>query len=81
VPSAEVDASAEGDLDRLQRAVEHLLERHRALRAECARLERLLVERDAKLRELNQRRQDALKRIDELIAQIDRLDVGREERG
>lgn len=51
------------------------MERHRALRAENARLRALLEEREHLLLDLNQRRQDASKRIDDLIAQIDELDA------
>jgi chromosome segregation ATPase len=62
------------DLERLQRAIEGLVERYKALRAENESLRARLVERDERLRELNQRRQDALKRIDDLVVQIDALD-------
>jgi septal ring factor EnvC (AmiA/AmiB activator) len=63
------------DLDRLQRAIERLVERHRLLREENARLRALLDEREHLLLDLNQRRQDASKRIDDLIARIDELDA------
>lgn len=49
--------------------------RQRALRAENVRLRALLEEREHLLLDLNQRRQDASKRIDDLIAQIDALDA------
>jgi hypothetical protein len=55
--------------------VEALVKRYRALRAEHARLLALLEERDDRLRVLNQRRQDAVKRIDDLVAQIEELDA------
>lgn len=54
------------------------MERYHALRAENVSLLRQLGERDDRLRELNQRRQDALKGIDDLLAQIDALDAGGE---
>jgi chromosome segregation ATPase len=66
---------AGGDLDRLQRAVETLVQRFRTLCAENERLRAQLEQRDHRLRELNQRRQDAVKRIDDLVARIDELDA------
>jgi chromosome segregation ATPase len=75
-PAAAVtDPEAAHDLDRLQRAVETLVKRYRALRAENARLLATVEERDDRLRVLNQRRQDAVKRIDDLVAQIEELDA------
>jgi len=54
-----------------------LAERHREAVREIARLQELLEERDQRLRrmdgqllELNQRRQDVAKRVDDLVAQI-----------
>lgn len=51
------------------------------LERECSHLRRQLGEREERLRELdarllgmNQSRQDAVKRIDELLAQLDRLE-------
>jgi peptidoglycan hydrolase CwlO-like protein len=52
-----------------------LVARHRALRAENETLREQVAERDARLRELGERRQDALQRIDALVAQIDELDA------
>lgn len=59
-----------------------LVEEHRALRQENARLIRELGDRDhrigvleGQILELNQRRQDVGKRIDELISQIEHLDA------
>lgn len=59
-----------------------LVEKFRALQAENARLRRTLEERELRIRsldeqvlELNQRRQDVAKRIDDLIAQVDYLDA------
>lgn len=58
-----------------------LVEEYRALRQENARLIRELGDRDhrigvleGQILELNQRRQDVGKRIDELISQIEHLD-------
>ena len=59
-----------------------LVERHRTLQSENASLRAELDGRDSRIRslddqilELNQTRQDAAKRIDDLIAQIDQLDA------
>ena len=59
-----------------------LVKRHRRLRGEAAALRATLTKRDRKvreleeqIRELNQRRQDSGKRLDELIARIGRLDA------
>ena len=68
--------------ERLERAVTELVEQQRALRQENARLIRELGDRDhrigvleGQILELNQRRQDVGKRIDELISQIEHLDA------
>lgn len=68
--------------ERLERAVAKLVEEYRALRRENARLIRELGDRDhrigvleGQILELNQRRQDVGKRIDELISQIEHLDT------
>ena len=68
------------DLDgfeRLERLVRDLVEKHMALSREHSTLRHTLSERearlrslDARVRELNQVRQDAVKRIDDLIAQL-----------
>ena len=70
------------DFDRLERAVTKLVEQQRALRQENARLIRELGDRDhrigvleGQILELNQRRQDVGKRVDELISQIEHLDA------
>ena len=67
---------------RLERALETLLGRYRALQEENRRLGRTLEEREVRVRaldgqllEMNQRRQDAAKRIDDLLSQIDRIDA------
>jgi chromosome segregation ATPase len=69
------------DFERLERAVTALVERGDRLQAENHGLRAKLSERDRRVRRLdeklletNQRRQDALKRIDNLIAQLDQLD-------
>jgi septal ring factor EnvC (AmiA/AmiB activator) len=70
------------DFERLERAVAELAAAYRHQRAENATLRRELEQRgqriralDGKLLEANQKRQDVVKRIDELIAQIDQLDA------
>ena len=67
---------------RLERAVAALVDRHERLRSENVALRHDLLERERRIRHLdeqlleaNQRRQDVGKRIDELIAQIDQLDA------
>lgn len=61
--------------ERLVQVVEGLIARYESLRGENAALRTELADRDEKLRVLNQRRQDALKRIDDLVDQIERLDA------
>ena len=70
------------DLARLERAVRALVAQHRRLGTENAAQRRAIEERDVRIRaleeqvlELNQRRQDVHKRIDDLISQIDHLDA------
>ena len=67
---------------RLERAVAALVDCHERLRSENVALRHDLLEREQRIRNLdeelleaNQRRQDVGKRIDELIAQIDQLDA------
>jgi uncharacterized protein YhaN len=69
------------DFERLERAVEALSEAHRRLRDENLALRRKVEERarraralEERLIEANQQRQDVVKRVDELIAQLDHLD-------
>jgi chromosome segregation ATPase len=69
------------DFERLERAVRALVERgdrlqaeNQGLRAKLSARDRRIRRLDEKLLETNQRRQDALKRIDNLIAQLDLLD-------
>jgi len=78
------DRSRPGGLDfeRLERVVSELAAAYRQQRSENATLRRELEQRgqrirslDGKLLEANQKRQDVVKRIDELIAQIDQLDA------
>jgi uncharacterized protein involved in exopolysaccharide biosynthesis len=70
------------DWDRLDRAVRALVAQQEALRKEVCRLREDMGDRNLRIRtleaqllEANQRRQDTIKRIDELIAQLDQLDV------
>lgn len=80
IESAEPDAAF--DLDRLERAVAALIEvserlrgENRALREQVASRAQRIQTLESELRHANQRRQDIAKRVDELIAQIDHLDV------
>jgi chromosome segregation ATPase len=83
-PNGNADGTAEPtyDFDRLERAVEALVEENARLRREReshrgeldGMLDRVRV-LEGQLREANQRRQDVAKRIDELIAQMDSLDA------
>ncbi len=66
---------------RLEAVVAELVDSRRQLQAENANLREKLLERethvqslDERLLEANQRRQDALKRIDDLIARLDQID-------
>jgi len=70
------------DFDRLERAIRALVESHDRLSQENAGLRTALGEGGQRIRALdseliaaNQRRQDAYKRIDELIAHLDQLDA------
>lgn len=70
------------DLDRLERAISALVDENVRLRGEAARLRQGLDEKgerirtlEVQVREANQRRQDVIKRVDELIAQMDALDA------
>ena len=69
------------DFDRLERAIVALVESNGRLRDENVKLKNGLSEGEGRIRTLdsdllaaNQRRQDAYKRIDELIAHLDQLD-------
>ncbi|MEN8184000.1 MAG: cell division protein ZapB [Myxococcota bacterium] len=77
-----IQAGTTYGFDRLEQAVTKLVEQQRALRQENARLIRELGDRDhrigvleGQILELNQRRQDVGKRVDELISQIEHLDA------
>jgi peptidoglycan hydrolase CwlO-like protein len=66
--------------ERLEALVRTLVERHRAALSEQAQLRERLAQRDARIKALdaqlvglNQRRRDAAKRIDELLAQLERV--------
>jgi chromosome segregation ATPase len=83
------DRAGRGDgsqFERLEELVRSLVDRHRALAAGQKQLRERLAQRDARIRALdaklvqtNQQRRDAAKRIDELLAQLDRVEaeVGR----
>jgi septal ring factor EnvC (AmiA/AmiB activator) len=75
-------ATDRDEFERLERAVASLVEQHRVLRAEnarlrreCEALERRAGALDEQVIEMHQRRQDVGKRIDELISQLDHLDA------
>jgi hypothetical protein len=69
------DGAKASELERLQRAIALLVERFRGLRAENEALRARVADRDERLRELEKRRADALRRIDALVAQVDELDA------
>ena len=67
--------------ERLEALVRALVERHRALAATHKQLRERVAQRDARIRSLdaqlvqsNQLRRDAAKRVDELLAQLDRVE-------
>ncbi|HME73341.1 MAG TPA: hypothetical protein VKM54_26285 [Myxococcota bacterium] len=70
------------EFDRLEAAVVALADQHKRALNDNASLRRAVEERDRRIRaleaetlELNQRRRDVAKRIDDLLAQMDQLDV------
>jgi chromosome segregation ATPase len=74
------DQDSDYDFERLERAVTALTLEHANLKSENQGLREKLDERDCRLGalderllEMNQRRQDAIKRIDELVSQVDLL--------
>jgi len=74
--------SARNDFERLEQAVRMLVQQARELRAEKVTLNRELAARDRVVRELEERlldarqlRHDAIKRIDDLLSQVDNLDA------
>ena len=80
-PTGEGERPAQDGFEKLERLVRSLVERYESLRVEHSALKEKLREREDRLHgldervlELNQLRQDTAKRIDDLIAQIDRLD-------
>ena len=82
VAASHRDAGVPYDWDRLERAVEalvdeqeRLLEDNETLRGQVTNKDRRIHELDEQLMEANQRRQEVGKRIQELIAQIDHLDA------
>ncbi len=73
--------------ERLEALVRTLVERHRVLAAEHAKLREGIKERDGRIKALdsklvglNQTRRDAAKRIDDLIAQIEHVEAELERR-
>jgi len=70
------------DFERLEAAVVALADQHKRVVKDNDSLRRAVEERDRRIRtleaetlELNQRRRDVAKRIDDLLAQMDQLDV------
>lgn len=83
ISDSEPKLTRERNFERLDRLVRSLVEKYRLLYAENASLRADLEKRDSRIRsldgqilEMNQSRQDAAKRIDDLIAQLDQLDAG-----
>ena len=81
------DAAGSHEFKRLEEAVTALVDRYERARAEIATLRTDLASRDAllsaqeeQIRDLNQRRQDAATRLDQLIGELDRLDAELDER-
>jgi hypothetical protein len=83
--AAEDSAPADrvGDLARLERGVRKLVEQLQATQLQNQELQRDLETRESRVHELeaevlavNQRRQDALKRIDDLVQLVDRVSRG-----
>ena len=82
IPDSDVTTSGEQSFERLERLVRSLVDKYRVLLSENASLREDLEGRetrirslDDQIREMNQSRQDAAKRIDDLIAQIDHVDA------
>lgn len=83
-PAARAEIS---QFERLEALVRELIERHRVLATERAELRERLAQREARLKSLdaqlvesNQTRRDAAKRVDELIAQLERVQAEVERR-
>ena len=76
-------ARSEGSqFERLEALVRSLVDRHRTLASSQRQLRERVAQRDARIKALdaqlvqsNQCRRDAAKRIDELIAQLDRVEA------
>ena len=82
IPHSEPKTNGEQSFERLDRLVRSLVEKYRVLQTENTSLREELGERDSRIRslddqilEMNQNRQDAAKRIDDLIAQLDQMDA------
>jgi septal ring factor EnvC (AmiA/AmiB activator) len=82
IPGSESKTSEAQSFERLDSLVRSLVEKYRLLQTENTSLRAELDERDSRIRslddqilEMNQNRQDAAKRIDDLIAQLDQLDA------
>jgi chromosome segregation ATPase len=82
IPRSEPKTNGEQNFERLDRLVRSLMDKYRALQGENASLREELDGRDSRIRslddqirEMNQSRHDAAKRIDDLIAQVDHLDA------
>ena len=76
------DRSGGSRFERLEALVRTLVERHGALNTDRKQLRERIAQRDARIKTLdarlvqsNQLRRDAAKRIDELLAQLDRLEA------
>lgn len=80
--SRETGEASAYTFERLETVVAELVDSRRQLQAENANLRRQLSDQgtrlqglDDRLLESNQRRQDALKRVDDLIARLDQIDL------
>ncbi|MCP3983872.1 MAG: hypothetical protein GY723_05755 [bacterium] len=73
-------ASEFAKFERLDGLVRTLVERFQALHSEHIETLAQLAKRDEQIRDLNQRRQDAGKRLDDVLARLDQLDVQLERR-
>ncbi len=77
---AEDKADAAEKFARLDRLVRSLVDRYHQLTHAHEEAVARLAERDEQIRELNQRRQDAGKRLDEVLSRLDQLDSDLERR-
>lgn len=73
------------DYGRLDRAIESLLEDHARLRTQNRSLRAVVGERESKITDLeaqllasDQKREDAIKRIDELVLRLEQIDAALE---